>query len=131
MNRYSSFRYQVILSVILYHVPILFLTGLMYFLGGLDTDEYIEVQGFLIFIVFCYFLILKFFNSSKQFFLKNPKTFNILWVYEILSLISILIVLKSFFNLINFKQTIFFIKILEISLFFLGNLKNKKTGVPP
>lgn len=127
MRRYSSFRYQVILKIILLHVPIVFLTGILYFFGGFDVEEFHALLGVFIFILFGYFLALTYFDQSRVIFLKNPETFDILWVYIILISIGILVSLKAIFNVLNFNQLILIIKALELTLFLLGNLKKKKT----
>ncbi|MBP6866192.1 MAG: hypothetical protein KBC12_01460 [Candidatus Pacebacteria bacterium] len=126
MNRYSSFRYQAVLEIIIYRSIIICLIPVFHFFGGFDDDEFIELVGLMIMINTFYVFVLFLFKRSRNWFLPNPSTFDRDYTRLILGLVGLLIIQKAFTNAINFTETMTTIKVLELILLLLG-LKKKKT----
>jgi len=125
MRRYSSFRYQAVLDIIICHAILVLLVRIFHFFGGFDNDEFIELISWIAVINFFYVIVLLRFRSSRNWFLPNPTTFDRTWTYIILFLVGVLVWQKAFFNIINFVTTVTIIKLLELFLFLLGNKKKK------
>jgi len=119
MSKHATYRHQILVYLVSWHVVIIFLVIIANFFGGFDSEEFFQLIGFLGFAAafyqgldFCFYRTLCWFLPKV--FSTNKTEINLVMYGMVIVIAS-----KCLFNWLNFEQMMFAVKTSQTILVIL------------